>query len=214
MGGAVLTAVLQPLISQLISPKTRLSVNIHLSKFEPLSGAKELIRTYSQKLENLTERYQFSEEVEKIIEIKGFANIELKNNSKITINNISISINKDYGEIYVRNDKDEKEIFARRTSTEIKSLRPNEECSVQVWSSSGFADYTRSILEAQFRIFADQLNDVEIKFRGLEYIEREYKLIKRSIVNTASIFLPSAILILLFVVVSIAALLTKRTSGW
>lgn len=179
--GALLTAFLQPFLTNLLGKRSKLSIEIVHSPFELPKFLKDSIDTYI---------YDYRSKIRPTIEVKdklrsirdrsGMSNVKILNRSKKSIEDIVVYLDGDR-DFVCDLDIDGQARPSEFTKTySVGTLRAGAECNLTLWTSTDFTGRWYSS-QTNIKVSAKEYDTIKIRLPPPGYIGAQKFLISRKI---------------------------------
>ena len=186
MIGALIAALLQPIWTQKISPKSRLSATVQFNSFELPNFLRDAIRAYGElrwsSQRSLRPHADTIEKLEKIRSASGYLSISLRNNSKKEIHGIRLSIYDNVDMIVdARHEGTQKSTEFTKTY-EISSLLPNTYYEIDIWTALNLSNYSHINIVDIISITAKEIDQTAIRYQFSKFERSNYLLLRKKVI--------------------------------
>lgn len=183
MIGALITALLQPLVAQWLSPKRTLVANVRANSYGLPSYIEKSIDAY---LANYLLKVRPTDETRsrfwQLERCEGLIIVDLQNRSRKLLTGIVISLQNHTSMISdVLVDGTNKSTQFGNIC-EVGDLRPNGKATIRIWSSSDHADSRWFEVSESLSISAHEYDKIRVRIETPPYISRKNILISKKLI--------------------------------
>jgi hypothetical protein len=193
--GALLVAILQPLWTNLIQPKSSLLVTVRQYKFDISRYLRDAISEYSawqwHNNRGIRPQRDTIKKLERCVESKSYFEIDIVNNSNKTIEDVEIHV-KNTGTFVAEYEIEgsKKSIFFGEL-LEIGMLRPNSKCNVLIWPESIYYSDLFYPDKDSIVITAKQFDKIKMRYPLPSGVTRNFILINKTYLFFSFMFIVS-----------------------
>lgn len=178
--GVIFGALLQPLLTKWITPKSILLIKIRHNTFHIPVFLESAIKNYTRNIpekNNLTEKSR--DILHGIIRNSGYTEILIENLSSRAINSVSFTLDDGMDFIYDLHVSGQNVETKTSSVCEIGTLRANSTCTIRLWTFTDQGERFFYKKKDIIKVTAEEIQNVKIEHTMPRHITDNYKIIKK-----------------------------------